>query len=57
MNAGSWTSLIALSGCLVLVLAAYRSQRIDGRKTLMMAVVWGTIFLVVAITISMTMTG
>jgi len=44
----SWISLVALAGWLILALSAFRAQRIDMKKTLMMALAWATVFLVVA---------
>ncbi len=48
MSGGTWVSIIALLGWLILALGAYRSRRINGRKTLTMALTWGAIFLAVA---------
>ncbi len=44
----SLISLIALAGWLILALSAFRAQRINTRQTLMMALAWATVFLVVA---------
>lgn len=41
-------SIVALLGWLVLALSAYRSHRVSGRKTLVMAATWGAIFLLLA---------
>ena len=43
-----WVSIVALAGWLVLALGAYRAQRIGAGKTLVMALVWGAIFFLVA---------
>ncbi len=48
MSGGSWVSIVALLGWLILALGAYRSRRIDGKKSLTMALTWGAIFLGVA---------
>ena len=47
MSEAGWVSLIALAGWLILMLGAFRAHRIGGRKTLVMALVWGAIFLLV----------
>ena len=52
MSAPGWFSLIALAGWLILVLGAYRAHREGGRKTLVMALAWGAIFLLVTAIIS-----
>ena len=41
-------SIVALAGWLILAVSAYRSHRISGRKTLTYALIWGSIFLAVA---------
>ncbi len=38
-------SLVALLGWLVLVIGAFRTHQVGGRKALVMALVWGAIFL------------
>lgn len=47
MSGGSWVSLIALTGWLVLALGSYRAHRVGGGKTLIMATAWVGIFLLV----------
>jgi hypothetical protein len=42
-------SIVALAGWLILALSAYRSHRISARKTLTYVLIWGSIFLAVAI--------
>lgn len=49
MTEAGWVSLIALVGWLILVASAFRAQRIDTRKTLMMALAWATVFLLVTV--------
>lgn len=44
----NWLSLVALTACLVLAVAAYRGQRVGARKSLVLALAWGGIFLLVA---------
>ena len=41
-------SLVALTGCLVLALSTLRARRLNARKTLVYAAIWGAIFLAVA---------
>ncbi len=40
-------SLIAMIGWLVLVLGAYRAHRVGMQRTVVMALVWGSVFLFV----------
>ncbi len=49
MTQGSWISLIALVGWLILAASAFRSQQIDTRRALRMALMWATVFLLVTI--------
>jgi len=44
----AWVSIIALVGWLVLATAAFRAQRVRPGMTVVMALAWGTIFLLVA---------
>jgi hypothetical protein len=44
----TWISLISLIGFLVLAIAALRAHRLDARKAVVYALVWGSIFLAVA---------
>lgn len=48
MNQIDWLFVVALTACLVLAVGAYRGQRIGAKKTLVMALVWGAIFLLLA---------
>ncbi|HEY6814798.1 MAG TPA: hypothetical protein VI168_04590 [Croceibacterium sp.] len=48
MNEYGWVSLIAMSGCLALALGSYRAHRIGVGKTVVMALAWTAIFLLVA---------
>ena len=48
MNGGSWVSIVALLGWLILALGAYRSHRIGAKKTVVLALIWGSLFLGVA---------
>lgn len=47
MNAYTWVSLIALMGWLVLAAGSYRAHRIGAKKTVVMALAWGAIFLLI----------
>lgn len=44
----TWVSLVSLLGFLVLALAALRAHRLDARKAVVYALIWGSIFLAVA---------
>ncbi|MBT2133758.1 hypothetical protein KK137_05370 [Croceibacterium sp. LX-88] len=48
MNAYAWVSMIALVGWLVLAAGSYRAHRIGAKKTIVMALAWGSIVLLVA---------
>ena len=48
MSGNVWVSIIALAGWLVLSLGAFRAQRVGAGKTLVMALAWGAIFLLLA---------
>jgi fucose permease len=48
MNQVGWVSIVALAGWLVLALSAYRARRVGAKKTLVMGLAWGAIFLFVA---------
>jgi len=52
VSPAGWVSLIALTGWLVLVVGAFRAHRLGGRKTLVMALTWGAIFLLATAVIS-----
>lgn len=47
MSPYGWVSLIALGGWLIFALGSYRSYRIGGRRTLVMATAWLGLFLLV----------
>lgn len=49
MNEYGWVSLIALVAWLFLALSAFRSHRIGARKAVTMALMWGSIFVLVAL--------
>ena len=46
----AWLSLAALAGWLVLALSALRARRLNARKTVVYALLWGVIFMTVAAT-------
>ena len=48
MNWTAWVSLIALAGWLVLALSAWRARGVGTKKTLLIALMWGAIFVLVA---------
>lgn len=45
MMGGPWISIIAMIGWLILALGALRAHRVDAKKGLVMALMWGAIFL------------
>ncbi|MCL6251085.1 hypothetical protein M3P36_08525 [Altererythrobacter sp. KTW20L] len=45
MSGYGWVQLIWAAGALVLILSAYRSHNIGGKKTLVFALAWAGIFL------------
>ena len=49
MNEYAWVSLVGLVAWLFLAVAGFRAQRVSGRKTLLMAAAWMSIFLLVAL--------
>ena len=55
MSDGQLMSLVAMAGWLALMLAGYRSYRINASKTLTMALIWMSIFLVVVLVFGMIM--
>lgn len=55
MSEGAIVSIVAMVGWLVLMLSGYRSFKVDGRKTIMMAGVWLGVFLFVFIAFSLGM--
>jgi hypothetical protein len=42
-----WVSLVALLGWMVLALSAYRAHRVRAGKTVVLALTWGAIFLLI----------
>ena len=48
MTGYGWVSLIALTGWLILALGSYRAHRIGAGKTVVIAMAWLAIFLLVA---------
>ena len=48
MSQTAWISIIALTGWLVLTLGAYRAHRIGAKKTVLIAIAWLAIFVLVA---------
>ena len=55
MNENQVMSLVAMTGWLVLMLAGYRSYKVNGTKTLTMALIWMAIFAFVLLVFSMVM--
>lgn len=45
MSGFGWTQLIWATGALVLLVSAYRSHNVGGKKTLVFALAWAGIFL------------
>jgi hypothetical protein len=43
-----WVSIIALAGWLILAFGAFRAQRVGAGKTVVMALIWVSIFFLVA---------
>jgi hypothetical protein len=48
MNGYAWVSVIALVGWLVLAASSYRAHQAGAKKTFVMALAWGAIFLLLA---------
>ena len=48
MSEYGWVSIIALLGWLILALGAFRAQRVGAGKAVVMALVWISIFFLVA---------
>jgi hypothetical protein len=48
VNATAWVSIIALAGWLLLAVGAFRAQRVGAGKTVVMALVWISIFFLAA---------
>ena len=44
----SWVSLVALAGWLVLSLSALRARKLNARRTVGYALIWGAVFLAAA---------
>jgi len=55
MSGVSLLSIVAMLGWLVLALGAYRSHQIGAKKSLVMALIWGSLFL--GVTFFFTMVG
>lgn len=53
MSGMVWMQLIWATGALVLILSAYRSHNIGGRKTLVFALAWAGIFLLAGLIASL----
>ena len=51
-SASGWLSLIALAGWLILALAAFRAHRLGGRRTAVLVLAWGAIFLLATAIVS-----
>ena len=43
-----WVSIVAMAGWLALALSAYRAHRVGAKKTIVLALAWIAIFLLVA---------
>ncbi len=54
MSETAIVSLMALTGWLVLVGGAFRAHQVGARKTIVMALAWGSIFLAVALVFTVT---
>lgn len=52
MNSGAWLQIIWATGALVLLLGAYRSHNVGAKKTLVLALAWAGIFLIVGLVAS-----
>lgn len=53
MTPAAWVSLVAMLGWLALVVGAFRTHRIGGRRALAMALAWAAIFALVATLIAL----
>ena len=53
MSPAAWASLVAMLGWLVLVVGAFRTHRIGGRRALAMALAWAAIFAFAAMLIAL----
>lgn len=49
MNTGAWMQIIWATGALILLLGAYRSHNVGAKKTLVLALAWAGIFLMVGL--------
>ncbi len=47
MSSLAWVSIISLLGWLVLATGSYRAHRVGAKRTLVMALAWAAIFLLV----------
>lgn len=52
MSEAALVSLVALAGWLILVAGAYRAHRVGARRTIVLVLAWGSIFLAVALVFS-----
>jgi hypothetical protein len=52
MSEGGWLSLVTLIGVLILVAGGLRSYRLGSRRMLTIALIWGGIFLLVTVAIT-----
>ncbi|MFC3099429.1 hypothetical protein [Altererythrobacter lauratis] len=57
MNTGAWLQIIWAAGALILLLGAYRSHNVGAKKTLVLALAWAGIFLLVALVASVIVAG
>ncbi|MCB2065386.1 MAG: hypothetical protein KDE15_01950 [Erythrobacter sp.] len=53
MSDGSLVSVVALLGWLALMIASYRSYKVDTSQTVRMALIWACIFVAVAFVFSL----
>jgi hypothetical protein len=53
VNEATLVSIVALGGCLILVVSAYRSHRVNMSKTIRMALIWACIFTGIAFLFSL----
>ncbi len=53
MSETALVAMVALLGWLILVIGAYRAHRIGARRTVRLALIWGSIFLAVTLVFSL----
>lgn len=53
MSEYGWVSIVALLGWLILAVSAWRSYQVSGKRMLTYILIWGSIFLAVAIFFSL----